>query len=537
MFNSPALDIAIGLVFIFLLYSLLATSIQEAIATLFSLRASMLRKSIVENMLADTPLTGRLASFRNAVIKSFRQLMGNLRLMKKLPRTSLGWRFYDHPLIKNYGESKMFPLPSYIPKDNFSAVLVDILLKDFRDALPDIARHKADQNAALSVPEAETLLASLPDTHKIRETLRYRIHRFESDAAHVYYIPCDTCRILEMHLRNSQYELEAFCDKLESWFDDSMHRVSGWYKRQTQFILFCIGLVLAVIFNVDTIDIAGRLSTDKDARDKLVEMAVRASESYKDDPRVRQLNAKDSLTAADMNDLKAIRARYDRHVREARKTLDGDISEANNLLSVGWDGYGQFDPVYVDKIKSDSIWWGVNFCSAWTRSQQHDTLRTALTKLATDAKIAADSLTLTAFPPAKGDTIENRSEAMASQMDQKALREVDRVEKRTARKADSLSNAAFFDELRQSHPVAMRARYMAYSIDGKKILGFLILGFGICLGAPFWFDLLNKLVSLRGSGKKEAATGTQKISPAGTSSPQPVSITVHNQQNGEEAVG
>lgn len=53
MFNSPLLGIAIGLVFIFLLYSLLVTSINETIAMFFSLREKMLNSSIVEGMLSD----------------------------------------------------------------------------------------------------------------------------------------------------------------------------------------------------------------------------------------------------------------------------------------------------------------------------------------------------------------------------------------------------------------------------------------------------------------------------------------------------
>jgi len=35
-----------------------------------------------------------------------------------------------------------------------------------------------------------------------------------------------------------------------------------------------------------------------------------------------------------------------------------------------------------------------------------------------------------------------------------------------------------------------------------KILGWLITALAISFGAPFWFDLLNRLVDLRGSGKK-----------------------------------
>ena len=47
MFNNGALDIVIGLVFIYLLYSLLATIIQEIIAAWLSFRAKYLEKAIM----------------------------------------------------------------------------------------------------------------------------------------------------------------------------------------------------------------------------------------------------------------------------------------------------------------------------------------------------------------------------------------------------------------------------------------------------------------------------------------------------------
>jgi hypothetical protein len=62
MFNSPLLDTAIGLVFIFLLYSLLVTSINEALATFFSIRAKMLKTAIIEGMLSDTSKDNRWLS-------------------------------------------------------------------------------------------------------------------------------------------------------------------------------------------------------------------------------------------------------------------------------------------------------------------------------------------------------------------------------------------------------------------------------------------------------------------------------------------
>ena len=52
-----------------------------------------------------------------------------------------------------------------------------------------------------------------------------------------------------------------------------MTRVSGWYKRQTAWVNFGIGIVLAVLLNVDALLILQRLSTDPSLRTTLVNEA------------------------------------------------------------------------------------------------------------------------------------------------------------------------------------------------------------------------------------------------------------------------
>lgn len=52
----------------------------------------------------------------------------------------------------------------------------------------------------------------------------------------------------------------------------------------------------------------------------------------------------------------------------------------------------------------------------------------------------------------------------------------------------------------------------------KKIMGWLVTSFAIYLGAPFWFDLLNKFVNVRGVGKKpepQQETNEKKTHPVG----------------------
>jgi hypothetical protein len=60
---------------------------------------------------------------------------------------------------------------------------------------------------------------------------------------------------------------------LEEWFGTAMERVSGLYKRWTQFALVAIALAVAVGGNVDSIAIARRLSHDSAFRTQVLKSA------------------------------------------------------------------------------------------------------------------------------------------------------------------------------------------------------------------------------------------------------------------------
>ena len=62
-------------------------------------------------------------------------------------------------------------------------------------------------------------------------------------------------------------------ENIENWFDSSMDRVSGWYKRRAQLTILVVGFFVAITVNVDTITVAKRLSTDKALRESLVAAA------------------------------------------------------------------------------------------------------------------------------------------------------------------------------------------------------------------------------------------------------------------------
>ena len=90
MLDSPMIDVAIGLVFFYVTLSLVCSSIQEIIATVFGLRARNLRRGIIN-------------------------LVGN----------EYARALYDHPLIK--GLRKPGRLPSYVNAEVFATALIEVV--------------------------------------------------------------------------------------------------------------------------------------------------------------------------------------------------------------------------------------------------------------------------------------------------------------------------------------------------------------------------------------------------------------------------
>src|ERR1700721_3301750 len=68
-------------------------------------------------------------------------------------------------------------------------------------------------------------------------------------------------------------DLAKFRASIEGWFNSTMDRVSGWYKRRSQLIVFSLGFVMAGVINVNSISIANDLWTHKAERDAMVSAA------------------------------------------------------------------------------------------------------------------------------------------------------------------------------------------------------------------------------------------------------------------------
>ena len=80
--------------------------------------------------------------------------------------------------------------------------------------------------------------------------------------------------IAAINLDQEEHKLAAMRINTETWFNESMDRLSGWYKRKSTLLAFIIGLVLATILNVDSIGLAQHLWKEPAVREALVANAT-----------------------------------------------------------------------------------------------------------------------------------------------------------------------------------------------------------------------------------------------------------------------
>ena len=242
MFNTSILDVAIGMVFIYLLLSLLCSATNELMEVLFKKRATDLERGLRELLQPGSQ------SGTSGIVQDI----------------------YDHPLVNSlYGGSyadsgiksalryvKRTQLPSYIPARNFALALMDTVMPD----------------TSLTSPPSE--LTSPPDAAlDPLSNLRARIQNIENARVQ---------KALTSLVDSAAGDVARARANIEDWYNSSMDRVSGWYKRRSHIIVLVLGLLVAIAVNADSVLMVRRLGSDRALRDSLVASAnVYAAEAVK----------------------------------------------------------------------------------------------------------------------------------------------------------------------------------------------------------------------------------------------------------------
>ncbi len=194
MFNNTVLDIAIGLVLMYLVLSLMGTVINEFISTAISLRAKTL-KSALQTLLDDPKLKDA---------------------------------FYNHGLID--GAKQTAGDPSYLNGQTFALAIIGGLTPDTPlPAFDDIKKAIGDLNV----------------NSNIRDALLSQVSNADGDLT---------------RLRNN----------IANYFDSTMDRVSGVYKRYLKWISLAVGFVIVILLNADSIKVGQSLWNDSSLRAQIV---------------------------------------------------------------------------------------------------------------------------------------------------------------------------------------------------------------------------------------------------------------------------
>ena len=241
MFGSQILDTALGVVFVLLVVSLICSAIREGIEAWMKTRATHLEHGIKE-LLQDTSGTGLARNvFEHPLIYGL--FSGGYKPADERPKSWWPGSADSQPMMLTSGRN----MPSYIPSRAFALALMDIAARG--PITDEVSGH----------PDAGVM--SL-------EGIRANVLNVGNPAIQ---------RVLLTAIDTAGNDFEKAVTNVEKWYDGSMDRVSGWYKRSTQWILFGIGLAMAVGWNINTLTIADYLFKDTAARAAIVARAEAAS--------------------------------------------------------------------------------------------------------------------------------------------------------------------------------------------------------------------------------------------------------------------
>jgi hypothetical protein len=235
---SEIFDVVLGLMFIFLLLSLVATWVQELLATAMDWRSKFLVDAIAHMLDPSTRMVGGVKRLDQPWSDGVGPGMAG-KLKDNVVKA-----FYEHPLIEVLAPPR--ELPSYISTPVFGAVIVDLLAKAGAD---DPARVE------LTLANLKKGIEKLANPLS-RETLWVLVRQAEATTPEV------------------EQQLKLLRQNLEAWFDATMDRASGWYKRGIRWWALAVGITLAVVFNADAITLAYSLYQDPVLRNTISEAAV-----------------------------------------------------------------------------------------------------------------------------------------------------------------------------------------------------------------------------------------------------------------------
>ena len=408
------------------------------------------------NELLEALLKNRARDLENGL----RELIGTSKVPEAgagagKPETHLE-QFYQHPLVNSLfsdayraGTRK---LPSYIPARTFALAIMDVVLTATpttksgatSTATNEKALGNTDANQAGPNPAAPAPGSPAPGSPAPGSPAPASPNLLAAFRDAITKLPNDLNlkRALLTLTDAAGNDIAAARANIENWYNGAMDRVSGAYKRRVQAIIFAIGCVSAVALNADALAIFKSLTNDSALRDSV----VAAASGYKA-----------TVVPGDTGGTTA----------QSKAVLDASLTQLEALkLPIGWD-WGT--KTTVEQAKADAA-------TAVTQAKRNSAKAVAQAK--GDSEKVKQAVTDSARTVAQAKANSATAVAQARTADAKAA----------AATASMISNKE----------LAIPSTKLGWL---QKVVGWLITGIAVSLGAPFWFDVLNKFMVVRSTVK------------------------------------
>ncbi len=259
-------------------------------------------------------------------------------------------------------------------------------------------------------------------------------------------------------------DIEKFKQNIEVWFNNAMDRVGGWYKRRSQWVTGVISLVVVVAMNVDAMLIVRYLDANPSVRDGLVKQA----QAYADaDARAQVTTPKTGWAAGDT-------VPGTLHFTFS-KPQEKDVKVVFATTAPG----AVFHPDFV-LVKKEDTNKPVSVPYTIDTKPSNIAQDASVTAIIPDAVVTPELLALQPSHPEQLKRIQQQ-----------------------------LMGLKLPIGWASNPPQADKEMYLKVPTTGTDfgetvgyhLIGWLITAVAATLGAPFWFDMLNKIMSIRSAGK------------------------------------
>ena len=545
----------IALLFIYLIFSLLVSTILEAIASKYEFRAKRLRESI-KRILGEEDLTKDGLNYSlteklynspqfKALNQSSKIIISNNKIIEILSVIVFAvfsicilqtndtllitiFLFAAMIIFLAYGtivtplrtrKSRNSQGPSYIDKFLFSQALIQVIHHELNPP-PDSQTSNGPTTESQPTESSKSLYG--PDRN-IGEVISYLKTLKEDYPARKKLI--SYANSLRFKYQNAN--LSDFQSELSEIFSKAQERSSGVYTRNTKGLSFAIGILVAIIANIDTIYIFQILSKNNNPADfSLIDSIINRSPNESPQTGTEPPQTGTEPPQITRSNLEEFRPEFDEVIKNV------------GYLPIGWNQeeliiqkeYADL-PSLITILENLKISNGKDEIPCFpedspTSADSSASIEPCVIQLVDNLQDLKDKPIFDSYITPKVDESEQSSVEELHELHQNFVEDLRRfsecIENENCKTINKfpMTYREYRNGLKRNllkHQISvMRGannnqfwEYIYKSIEshidrqgkGLAIIGWLLSAIAFSMGAPFWFDILNKLVSVRNSGR------------------------------------